>query len=112
MQSTDMSRTSAGGGGTSPPSRDAIRDRLQRVKHWVLAATLVAALVIWNLVAHHTVGVTAQTTSPAAPPTATQPPSNVQDPGSSDFFGGGSPPGSVNGGGGYAQAPVVGSGAS
>jgi hypothetical protein len=107
MAPTDAAWPNTGGGGTTPPSRDSIRDRLQRVKHWVLTATLVAAVFIWNLVAHHTVGVTAQTARPATPPTA-----SVQDPGSNDFFGGGSPSGSVGGGGGYSPAPVVGSGAS
>src|SRR5690242_20021425 len=107
MESTESGRSNTVEGGATPPSRDAIRDRLQNVKHLVLTATLVAAVFIWNLVAHHTVGVTAQTTSHSTPP-----PASVQAPGSNDFFGGGSPPGSVGGGGGDAPAPVVGSGAS
>jgi hypothetical protein len=78
----------------------------------VVVGTVIAFGAIWSLVAHHVVGVTANTgSSPNVSHSNTSLPP-TQSSGSNGFFGNGGNSGAAGSGGGYGTGPVLGSGGS
>lgn len=94
-------------------TRETVHHRLHLLRRAALVASVLGFAGIWNLVAHHTVGVTARSTSPAVQPNTD--PYGASSTGSSGYFGNGGGDGGSGGsgvGGGSDYSPVLGTGGS
>lgn len=100
---------------SSPASRGArIHRRMHLLRRTAVVASVLGFAGVWNLVAHHSVGITAR----AGPAPSVQSNNNLPGASSSDsggFFDNGGGDGNSNGsgvGGGSGSSPVVGTGGS
>jgi hypothetical protein len=94
-------------------SREQVHRRVNLFRRTAVAAAVLAFAGAWDLVAHHTVGITARAQTSPAPQYGGSPPA-ASSPSSGGFFGSGSNGGSGSAGigGGNGNAPVLGSGGS